>query len=287
MLQANHDFQYLMPATNVPIPSASVTAKIASAVELGAPSASAGASISSPAASALAQPAGPAAARTIWGLDPLQLHNRYWASHGVQVVAQGEPSEIVRHAELYLLVEPGTLSLFALTHLMEALNWIKPQVLFVRLHDSRERGYRENVVLDEADRFVRFQRLYDASSRLARVALTPDREIAQLWQSAPDPMRGWRRLRRFIPRHDRATRSTQGTVYDRIDGREVSYFVHDLVQTWKRPDSTVLRARKAIDQVWRDAQSRIESGTKFIGPVWVGAGRTVESGKTVIGPAVI
>ena len=27
--------------------------------------------------------------RTIWGLDPLQLHNRYWAAHGVQVVAQG------------------------------------------------------------------------------------------------------------------------------------------------------------------------------------------------------
>ena len=42
--------------------------------------------------------------------------------------------------------------------LMDALNWIKPQVLFVRLHDARERGYRENVVTDDAERFVRFQR---------------------------------------------------------------------------------------------------------------------------------
>ncbi|MDB5171901.1 MAG: putative glycosyltransferase, partial [Phycisphaerales bacterium] len=50
--------------------------------------------------------------RTVWGLDPLQLHNRYWAAHGVQVVAQGEPSEIVKHAELYLLVGPGSLALF-------------------------------------------------------------------------------------------------------------------------------------------------------------------------------
>lgn len=235
----------------------------------------------------VASPAAPTPPRTVWGLDPLQLHNRYWAAHGVQVVAQGEPSEIVRHAELYLLVEPGTLSLFQLAPLMEALNWIKPQVLFVRLHDSRDRGYRENVLLDQAGRFVRFQRVYDASSRLARVALTPDREIARLWQSAPDPVRGWRRLRRFIPRHDRATRSTLGTVYDRNDSREISHFVHDLVLTWKRPDSTVLRARRATDAVWRDAQSRIEAGTKFIGPVWVGAGRTVETGKTVIGPAVI
>ena len=79
-----------------------------------------------------------------------------------------EPSEIVRHAELYLLVDAGTLALFQLAPLMESLNWIKPQVLFIRLHDSRDRGYRENVVLDSADRFVRFQRIYDAGSRLTR-----------------------------------------------------------------------------------------------------------------------
>src|SRR6266513_296802 len=68
--------------------------------------------------------------RTIWGLDPLQLHTRYWAAHGVQVVRQGEPSEIVRHAELFLLTDPGSLTLFKLAPLMEALNWVKPQVLF-------------------------------------------------------------------------------------------------------------------------------------------------------------
>jgi lipopolysaccharide/colanic/teichoic acid biosynthesis glycosyltransferase len=233
-------------------------------------------------------PASPSATpRTVWGLDPLQLHNRYWAAHGVQVVAQGEPSEIIKHAELYLLVDPGTLALFQLGPLMEALNWIKPQVLFVRLHDSRDRGYRENVVLDRSDRFVRFQRVYDASSRLTRVALTPDREIARLWQSAPDPVKGWRRLRRFIPRHDRATRSTAGTVYDRSTGRELSHFMHDLVQTWQRPDSTVMRAGRATNGVWKDPQSKIDLSAKFIGPVWVGAGRTVEAGKTVIGPAVV
>ena len=202
-----------------------------------------------PASSSTPEGAGAAAspARTVWGLDPLQLHNRYWAAHGVQVVAQGEPSEIVGHAELYLLTDPGTFALFQLGPLMEALNWIKPQVLFVRLHDARDRGYRENVVLDEADRFVKFQRLYDAASRLTRVAVTPDREIAQLWQSAPDPLSGWRRLRRFIRKHDRATRSTEGAIYDRARAREVSHFVQDLVQIWKRPDATVLRAKRFGD----------------------------------------
>src|SRR5690349_21472019 len=175
-------------------------------------------------------------ARTIWGLDPIQLHTRFWAAHGVQVVRQGEPSEIVRHAELYLLIENDALSLFKLAPLMDALNWVKPQVLFVRLHDSRERQYREHVLLDAAGKFVKFQRVYDAASRMTRVALTPDRDVAQLWQSAANPLTGWRRLRRFVPRHDRATRSIAGNVYDRHDDREVAWFVHDLMQVWKRPD---------------------------------------------------
>src|SRR5688500_19392690 len=93
--------------------------------------------------------------RTIWGLDPQQLHTRFWAAHGVQVVRQGEPSEIVRHAELFLLTDPRSLVLFKLAPVMDILNWVQPQVLFVRLHDTRERAYREKVVTDEMDRLDR------------------------------------------------------------------------------------------------------------------------------------
>ena len=226
--------------------------------------------------------------RTIWGLDPVQLHARYWASCGVQVVTRGEPSAIVRHAELFLLTESPTLTLFRLADLLDALNWIKPQVLFVRLDDNRERSYREHVVTDEFDQFVRFERLYDASGRLTRIVLTPDRDVAKLWQSADDTQSGWRRLRRFIPRTDRATASINGHVYDRSSDREVAFFIHDLVARWQRPDSTVLRARSVNSQVWRDAQAKIEPGVKFIGPVWIGCGRKVTAAQApIIGPAVI
>ena len=237
------------------------------------------------------QPAPPASPRTIWGLDPVQLHTRYWASHGVQVVRQGEPSEIVSHAELFLLTENDALTLFKLGPLMEALNWIQPQVLFVRLHDARERGYRENVVVDDAGKFVRFQRLYDTSRRLTRVVLTPDRDIAQLWQSAPDAQAGWRRLRRVARRTEAATQSIDGNLYDRNDDGEVAHFVHDLVQLWKRPDSTAPRATRAAraetSPVWSDPTAKIAPGAKFIGPVWVGAGREIAEGATVVGPAVV
>ncbi len=229
-----------------------------------------------------------AAQRTVWGLSPLQLYNRYWAAHGVQVVFQGEASQIVDNAELFLLSDPRSLAIFKLSSVMEALNWVNPQVLFVRLHDTRERGYREMVVTDEADRFVRFERMYDAAnSRLARVVLTPEREIAQLWQSAPDALAGWRRLRKYIPRIERMTLSVAGHVYDRSVDWEVAHFLHDLLRDWQRPDATVTRARKATASVWADPSASIDANAKFIGPVWVGAGRHLDGASTVIGPAVI
>ena len=224
---------------------------------------------------------------TVWGFDPVALHTRFWAAQGVQVVRQGEPSAIVDHAELYLLTDAGSLTLFKLAPLMDVLNWVKPHVLFVRLHDARERSYRENVVTDSQGKFVRFQRLYDATSRPTRVAFTPDRDVAQLWQSAPSARVGWRRLRRYARRTDRAAQSVTGVVYDRTDARELAYFLHDLVAAWQQPDSTVLRAVRHGAQAWRDPSASVHPGAKLIGAVWVGAGRVVGEGETVVGPAVL
>ena len=232
---------------------------------------------------------GPPVAHTIWGLDPVALHHRFWAAHGVQVVRQGEPSEIVRHAELYLLTDPRSLVLFRMISVMDVLNWLKPQVLFLRLHDSSEPGYREKVITDEHNRFLRFQRLYHGSEdlRLARAVLTPDREVAQLWQSSPNPINGWQRLRRYLPRRERSTLSIDGSVFDRSVDREVAMFVRDLTRSWNHPDVTIGRAKPFEVNIWKDPTSTIESGAQFIGPVWVGAGRQIDGGTTIVGPAVI
>ncbi|HMO24664.1 MAG TPA: sugar transferase, partial [Tepidisphaeraceae bacterium] len=224
--------------------------------------------------------------RTVFGLDPIQLHTRYWAALGVQVVRQGEPSQIVRHAELYLLTEARSLPLFKLTDVVETLNWMKPLVVMVRLHDNRFSGYRERVVTAEDDRFKRFERIYDSPGRLARVLLTPDREVAQLWQRVRDPQTGWRRLRKFIPRAERVTMSIEGHVYDRLSDREMAMFLHDLVRDWTRPDSTIT-GLKRHGQVWKDAKSRIDPEARLIGPVWVGAGRAVPQDQTIVGPAIV
>jgi lipopolysaccharide/colanic/teichoic acid biosynthesis glycosyltransferase len=232
---------------------------------------------------------GPLTFRTIWGLDPLALHTRYWAAHGVQVVRQGEPSEIITDAELYLLTDPRSLVLFRLASVIEVLNWIKPRVLFLRLHDDRERGYREEILTDDSNRFLRFRRLYDASAdlRLARAVLTPEREVARLWQSSLDPSGGWRRLRRYTPRHDRTTLSADGHVFDRSVDREIALYLRLLMTTWKRPDSTIERAHFFEPEVWKDPKSIVDPAARFIGPVWVGTGRNITGGAPVIGPAII
>ena len=233
--------------------------------------------------------ASPEHPRTLWGLDPFQLYTRFWAAQGVQVVRQGEPSPIVKHAELFLLTEPRTLVLFKLQSVvMDALNWVKPQVLFLRLHDTREKAYREQVITDEFDRFVKFERIYETSDHLARVVLTPEREVAQLWQSAPDALTGWRRLRRFTPRIDRMTLSVDGQAYAESYQREIAFFLHDLQQLWRYPGVTIRRAHRGPGGVWKDPTSSVGPGAKFIGPVWIGAGRHITRDKTpVIGPAVL
>ena len=235
---------------------------------------------------------------TVFGLDPAQLHARYWASFGVQVVRVGEPSEVVKHAELYLLCDPRSLPLFRLAPLMDTLNWVEPTVLTIRLRDQREQGYRERIIADNEDRFIRYERVYDERSELiSRVALTHDREIAQLWQQAGEPLQGWRRIRRFIPRTERAVANLDAVVYDRTSGKDVAEMVQHLVQFWRRPHSTIGRVRplpgpnqprpdKGTSEVWMDPTAEVRDAT-FIGPVWVGAGRKLDAGRTIVGPAVL
>jgi len=225
---------------------------------------------------------------TVWGLTPVQLHHRFWAARGVQVVRQGERSEIVEHAELFLLTNADSLTIFKIGRLVHQLSWLTPALMFIRLHETRDHGYREKVITDRHGEFVRFNRIYGgADSRLARVALTPSRRIAEVWQSAPDPRTGWRQLRKKIPPSKRTTVSVDGNVYDSNTPQEVMQCMRDLIQIWQTPDATIPRARRIAPSVWGDVATPLENRVQFIGPAWVGAGRTALPDTSIIGPAVI
>jgi len=225
---------------------------------------------------------------SIWGLTPPQLHDRFWASRGAQVVRQGQPSAIVQGAELFLLTDSRSLVIFNLARAVDVLCWTKPRLLFVRLQDRRERGYREQAKVDADGRFVGFERSYGAAdSRLARVAMTRDRELARIWQAAPTPREGWRQVRRAVNRRQRHVLSISGSVYDRSADQDLVEFSRRLVQVWRRPDSTVPRAVRHDSVVWADSQSRVSAAARFVGPVWIGAGRRIDDHLSVVGPGIL
>lgn len=237
---------------------------------------------------AISEQATARSAPTVWGLSPSQVHDRFWAARGVQVVRQGEPSEIVNHAELFLLTDRRLLTIFKIRRLVDQLSWLAPEMMVIRLHEARDHGYREVVVTDERSRFVRFHRQYGASdARLARVALTPSRRVAELWQSASDPKAGWRELRRRVGRARRTVVSVDANVYDRTMPEEVMQCLRDLVQVWKTPDATISRVRKVHGDVWSDRATQPDGGVRFTGPAWIGAGRSELPATNVVGPAVL
>lgn len=240
------------------------------------------------AAPAPPRPAVAPVAHTVWGLDPLQLHSRFWASRGIQVVRQGEPSELVRHAELFLLTDPRTMAIFRLVTVVEQLAWLDSDLMLLRLSDTRDRGYRETAITDGADRFVRFRREYGGSDpRLARAALTPHLEVARIWQMAPNPRAGWQQLRATVRRRHRWTMSVRGRVYDRQSDHEIAAFVRDLVETWRHPDATIHNIAPAAPGVWALQGAEVDRKARVSGPVWIGAGRSLGPSEVAVGPGVM
>ncbi len=225
---------------------------------------------------------------TVWGLDPIQLHARFWASRGVQIVRPGELTEIVPHAELFLLLDPRMLTVFRLAAILDTLSWLEPELTAVRVRDDARDGYRERVVTNQAGRFVRFQRVYHGSDpRMARVGLTADRELARLWQGSLDAKTGWAQLRKFVRKSARYTTTLRGKVFDATHPEEIAGFTRELLHRWTRPDATVSRVRRITDRVWADESAKVLPGPGVRGPLWIGAGRELPADATAIGPSVM
>lgn len=227
--------------------------------------------------------------QTVWGLDIAQLHQRFWASRGVQVVCRGDDTPVNSAAELYLLIEPTHFCLFRLDQVIDTLSWLKPKLLFIRVHDNHEHGYREQIITDDDDGFVRFHREYGgADCRLIRATVCKNPQLAELWRVAPDNRAGWRKLRQTVPQVQRTTISINGSAYYRHLRSERTQFIRELITIWRRPDAAIQRARQMLDgKVWIDQKTQSNPGTRFIGPVWVGAGRKLEGIDSIVGPAVL
>jgi exopolysaccharide production protein ExoY len=231
---------------------------------------------------------------TIWGLSPLEIHDRYWASRRVQVVRRGEATEVSRRAKLYLLLPPGCLVDFELPGLRTRLRWRLHRLALLRVESARDTRYREKVISDKHLRFVRYERFYQGASttgpdrRSVQVALTRDAEIARTW-SRVDPAQAEKGLvPDFIPLSGNVPLSTtSGYIFDATHPDELMACTTALLGKWTSPSSTVGRLREVTSTAWVDVDAEVDDTASFVGPVWVGAGRTVSGGTRVVGPAIL
>jgi lipopolysaccharide/colanic/teichoic acid biosynthesis glycosyltransferase len=222
---------------------------------------------------------------TLWGLTPFELHDRFWASHGVQVVRPGDRRQPPFCAEpsLYLLLDADALALFEPPDVIAR----PPGFGLAYVHTSpRDAAHQERVITDADGRFVRFERLYPRRRRrgAARVAITSAPPAAEAWRSNGN----WGAVRRAVAKSDRRTIARGGAVYDGSQTWDVAAFARELLTCWPDPSSAVGRAvRAATDGTWRDRDADVHPGARLVGPVWIGRGRHADAATMVVGPAVL
>ncbi len=224
----------------------------------------------------------------IWGMSVPELHDRFWAARGVQVVRLGERSAVVPQAELFLLTDPRTLLLARLAPILDDVAWLQPDLIAVRVRDRARSEYREEVLRDPQGRFLRFVRRYpDTDARMARIGLTTDPEIARLWQESSSVSEGWRRLRRVVRPALRHVASIRGRLYSLAAPDDVVQYAKDLVTFWDRPDATIDGVIRTADGVWVDPSAKVDDASRLVGPIWLGSRRALPASDDVVGPAIL
>jgi lipopolysaccharide/colanic/teichoic acid biosynthesis glycosyltransferase len=229
-------------------------------------------------------PSGP----TVFGLSAVALHDRFWASRGVQVVRRAMPTPLVPHAHLYLLLQQRTLCLFELPAVVDHIVWDDADLVMLRLRDHDDHAYRERIISSSGGEFIRLERVYDSDdSRFARAAITNRPTVARLWQGAESPRDGWQKLRKAVRREQRWPMAVDARVFDADDPTELSRCARLLVERWRKPSSTIGRAEPRSSGTWADPTAVIHPGAQCIGNVWIGAGRTVDATQLMVGPDIM
>jgi lipopolysaccharide/colanic/teichoic acid biosynthesis glycosyltransferase len=225
---------------------------------------------------------------TIWGLDPVGLHDRFWAARGVYVVRPDNRAELPDNAEVYMLTDRRTLAVFRLRPIVDKMYWVKPAVVFVRLRNARNHEYCERVVQKPDGKFAKFERDYGLThSHTARVILTRDPSVARMWQLSDGTDAAWRIFRRQTHRVRREFVWVRGHYYNRFDRNDLEDLAGDLQQWWDKPSTTIDDVEDVKAGVWASPGTKLDPSVQFFGPAWIGAGRNIKANSTVVGPAIL
>ena len=172
---------------------------------------------------------------TVWGLDVVALHDRVWASRGIQVIRPGTGAIASSRPALYLLLDEHHLVSFDVRPVLKQLHWQKPRAVRIRVRSGRPSEYREIVHADACGRFRGVQREYTRTFHdIGRCWLTPDRRVATRWACAGTAAEAVREIRATIGRDDRSHLVVDGEIADRRDEASAPEWFENTVGQWNR-----------------------------------------------------
>jgi len=170
--------------------------------------------------------------RAIRRLKAADLHRRFWAAHGVQVIEQNGTEPVSSEASLYLLVPHGHLVLFE-PDVLARMGRSAERVRFFQLHGAPGRGYCERAIADTKGRFVRFERSYERPrARQVQLAITPDPAVAMSWRRTQTPGKARLQLLMAAPYSWLRARPVHGRFFDRNVAVGANDFLRALPSSW-------------------------------------------------------
>ena len=222
----------------------------------------------------------------VWGHTPLELHDAYWRSLGVQCVRRGETLEIQGGSDLYMLMEPGQCAIFDLTELANSVVWNRAPLSRVRVTNT-QRKYVEKVLVNRNDELIKIRREYGGlNSGSCRILLTRRASLAQVWAESSTRRLAWTELRRFID----WTRTDHYRIEGFLSGVESQeqsdLILKELVAAWENPATCIEGIRELEAGVWGINKEQLSSITHVVPPVWIGFTGAEQASGVVVGPRV-
>ncbi len=226
----------------------------------------------------------------VWGLDPLRLHDSYWASRRVQVVRAHSGADVVDAGgpAFYLLLDGPAMVQFELAPILRRLNWLKPRVARIRITEVDRSAYVERVESGPDGRLLTVQRDYGARTRsTSQALLTADPRLARQWAENDGGRECRRALIKACGREKVAAISVTGKSFRVDQPKQVESYLRMIQKSWRRPDGVLDGVYAFQPGVWLHESVEMAPDVRLIGPLWIGAGVRLKAGDLVVGPKIV
>ena len=223
----------------------------------------------------------------MWGLEPMQLHDAYWRSHGIQCVRRGDDFVSQRGHDLFMLLEPGVCTVFLHHLLANAMNWNRAPLSRVRVTMPGD-SYVEKVICDGNENLIKIDRDYSRSSkRSCRVLMTRRASVAQVWAKSTGRREAWTELRRFVEWSRTDHYSVEGYVSRSTEDESGIELIHTLAENWVNPGQSIQGISELRPGVWGLPDTPVDGFRLLTAPVWIGSTDPDTVHGVAVGPEVL